>query len=180
MTADSEEFSISYRELVSQYLFEKYSIRRLDERFLECGSAFLPAADEKDFLPWRLNFISLLNEVHMERMSLEELEEFQSLLEKEDGNTDILDFLERTWEKVLAGTETEGSLYEFYPDIRGKGILPGNALVFEFRDMTQYDSEGKTDWELENEKARVFERVKIQYEKIANAKSAVPVYLVRR
>lgn len=180
MERNMDELKVAYRILVSQYLFEKYSLRRLDERFLESSAAFLPKTDAVLREDYELQFISLLNEAHIERLSGAELEMFQEILEDESDHTGIFDFLERTYEKVLAGTVVPGIEFEFFKDIYGRGIFPGNALIFQFRDQEMYDENGKLRRETEEQKARVFERVKVQYEKIANAKSRVPVYLVRR
>ena len=174
---ENGELSEIYRSLAEQYLIEKYSVKRLDERFGECKAAFIPEDDRTDN---GLKYISVLNSAHMERLSEEEIQIFRTLLTDEDREEDLVKFIISTCDLVMAGDIRKSIYCEYYKDIHGNGIFPGNAVIFCFRDQTRYDENGKMDWAEEGYKNKVFNRVKLQFEQLAGRKEENPVYLIRR
>lgn len=175
---EQKELSMLYKKLAEQYLFEVYSIRRLDERFAACEVKFLPETETEQENELALKFISLLNKAHIERLDENER---KSLEEISKGNTEIniAEFIDSTYEKVLAGDIRKNVQYEYFKNIYGKGILPGNAIVFFFRDKIEYNAENQINWETEHQKDKIFHNVKMQFEKMANRKSQNPIYLIR-
>lgn len=175
---EQKEISMLYKKLAEQYLFEVYSIRRLEERFAECEVKFLPESETEQENKLALKFISLLNKAHIERLDENER---KSLEEISKGNTEIniAEFIDSTYVKVLAGDIRKNVQYEYFKNIYGKGILPGNAIVFFFRDKVEYNAENQVNWETEYRKDKIFHNVKTQFEKMANRKSQSPIYLIR-
>lgn len=166
-----EELAILYQKLAEQYLFEMYSVRRLDERFGECEPAFVPEDVENPDDELSLRFISLLNEAHIERLDESETQVLEEISEGNERRINIADFMAQTYEKVLAGDLRPNTQYEYFKNIYGRGILPGNAIIFAFRD--------KRDGAQEEKKTRIFNNVKMQFEELANRNAKSPVYLMR-
>ena len=166
-----EELAILYQKLAEQYLFEMYSVRRLDERFGECEPAFVPEDAEKPGDELSLRFISLLNEAHIERLDENERQVLEEIGEGNERRINIADFMAQTYEKVLAGDLRPNTQYEYFKNIYGRSILPGNAIIFVLRDKRDGLQEEKKTW--------IFNNVKKQFEELANRNAKSPVYLMR-
>lgn len=169
-----------YKMIAEQYLYEKYSIGRLDQRFSEQKIPFEPIKRDKEEVGQQLRYITLSNHANIERLESEELNELEKIADGYFESINILNFVESTYRKVLAGDIRPNVKYEFYPNIHGEGILPGDAIVFLFHDQVTYDLEGKIDWEIEGRKETMFKNVKVQFEALANRNSETPIYLVRQ
>lgn len=181
MIENYSKLSRLYRALSQQYLIEQYSLKRLDERFAE-GETYFEPLDERNLQQGNgiyLKYISLLNKARIERLEENELKMLREINNENPGNINLADFIGRTYARILAGDITPGTQYEFFKDIYGKGVLPGNAVIFSFRDKTSYGPDGEIDWSIEERKSRIFHQVKEQFEELANAGSNHPVYLVR-
>lgn len=170
---------IVYKIVAEQYLINMLSLKRLDERFYECKIGFETIKTDVSEKNNGLRFISLINNPHIERLDEDENNVLNMIC---DGNTEDLDiqgFIEKTYQKVLAGDIGENRKYEYYKSIYGNGILPANSIVFSFRDKNVYNSDGSMDWNIMKKKTMLFFNVKQQFEKLAKEKISVPVYLVR-
>lgn len=194
------ERTAAYKTLAETYLFRKYGVDRLDRRFAEYRPRFIPA-------PWRetlrqmnpaaLEYISLLNEAHLERLSDADRAAFEDLLHasanvsaddaaETDATAAEIDatgaaaaaFLERTYRTVLAGNTKPGEMHRYFADIHDIGTIPGDAIVFVFSDVADYDSAGNRNPEAEEKKNRVFASVRRQFEAIA-AETGDDVRLIR-
>lgn len=166
-----------YKLIADQIVIEKYSLKRLDERFGECSAGFIPAGDRNED---GLQFLSVLNRPHLERLSEERLLEFRNMAARENMEDELVSFVEASFRDILEGDPRPNVQYEYFRDIHGRGIFPGNSLVLLFRDKVQYDPAGKVDWNGEARKEEVFAQVKEQFEELVNQKGDCPVFLVRR
>lgn len=179
-----EKIENYYYWLAEQFLIEKYSLRSLDERFQKSTIPFISV--RKQEAPF-LTYISLWNRPKLERLSEKELTVIKELTETGESKIveDILginlaEFLQNTYQKVLAEDMREGMVHEFYPSIYGDGILPAKAIVFRFEDKIAYDENGSILWEIEQKKNNIFNSVKRQLETLIRSKNKEDlVYLVR-
>ncbi len=159
-----------YKALAEQYLREQYSIKRLEERFTE---------SELPFRPRREHLFWLLNEPHLERLEVQEKKILEQIVKEEADAKTCADFMVSTCDRVMAGDLRAGVNYEFFADIYGRGILPGNSIVFYVDDCTEMNEKGEVNWEIEKRKEKLFQNVKSQFEQIANGKGERKVYLLR-
>lgn len=173
------KLSIAYKIVAEQYLINMLSLKRLDERFCECEIGFETVKSDISEKNNGLKFISLINNPHIERLDENESNVLNIICDGNAEDLDIQDFIEKTYQKVLAGDIGENKMYEFYKSIYGNGILPANSIVFSFRDKNAYNSDGSLDWDIMKKKAILFFNVKQQFEKLVKEKTSVPVYLVR-
>ncbi len=171
---DQKVLSDFYKLLAEQYLRESFSIKRLEERFEECDTPFVPKVTDS---PAR--FLSLVNEPHLDRLSEEELQLLDKMYEGTATGEEAALFLEKSCPLVLAGDLDPGVEYEFFRDFRGRGIFPGNTIVFRFRDKVALDGNGKLDEPAERKKSRIFANVKRQFEEMVGEKAGAPIRLVR-
>ncbi len=177
--SEVEEF---YRKAAEEYFAAKYSLKHLEERFMDCGFGFQPK--DKPAEDRSLCFFKLMNRPHLERLTEIQSQKLENIYEAAGRNTvpeaeEFLAFLEQTCETVLPGSLKEKLEYEYFPDIHGRGIFPGRALVFLFRDKDIFNDDSVLDIQKEEKKKVVFRNVKNQFENMVNQKSDLPVYLVR-
>lgn len=175
------ELSRIYWLLSWQYLTEQYALKRLDERFAECETRFEPVeqGNRQQGSGIYLIYISLWNKARIERLEESEIKQLYEINNGNPNNINLSEFISNTYIRVLAGDIRPDTQHEFFKDIYGKGVLPGNAVIFSFRDKMAYGSDGEIDWVLEEKKERIFGHVKNQFEKLANVRANHPVYLVR-
>jgi hypothetical protein len=181
---DSEirkEFNSAYRAVAETYLAGKYGLDKLDQRFAEYVPHYIPAPwrEEINKQPGAMRYISLLNMAHTERLSDADSEEIQAILKTGENKEQIPDLIERTYHTVLAGTTEPEAYYEYFADIHGRGRFPGDAIVFVFSDIPEYDEAGNSNAEAEDRKTDVFENVKSQFEAIVSEDSEDKVFLIR-
>lgn len=175
-----EELDAAYQAAAELYLFSKYEVDVLDRKFSEYTPVFIPApwrTELKEYLP--LEYISLLNRAHTERLSEREKTEFEGMISKDTDYDTLSEFLEKTYRCVLAGSTGPGVMVEYFRDIHERGTFPGDAIVFAFSDIPEYDEKGYRDPEREEQKNLVFNYVKDTYEKLVNNGSDDRVILVR-
>ena len=158
------------KALAEQYLRELYSIERLEERFAESELSFRP---RREYLIW------LVNEPHLERLEDQEKKILEQIARETADVKACADFMISTCDRVMAGDLRTGINYEFFADIYGRGILPGNSIVFYIDDCTEMNEKGDVNWEVEERKEKLFLNVKKQFEQLANEKSEKNAYLLR-
>ena len=175
------EFNAAYRKVAEAYLAGKYGVDILDNKFAECSPVFIPAPWRDELLqdPSSMRYISLLNEAHTERLSDEDSEKLQKILRTEEDQESVIELIEKTYRTVLAGTLEPGANHEYFPDIHQEGTFPGDAIVFMFSDIPDYDEKGNSDDEIEWSKSCLFFNVKEQFEKMMKEEADEKVYLIR-
>lgn len=173
------ELSVIYKIIAEQYLINMLSLKRLDERFSECGVGFETLKSGADKKNNGLKFITLINNAHIERLNESQRDILNKIYDGDINELDVQSFIEQTYQKVLAGDTGESKNYEFYKSIYGDGILPANSIVFCFRDKSVYNADGSMDWEMMKKKSMIFLSVKQQFECLVKEKMDVPIYLVR-
>ena len=175
-----KEMDQIYEALAEKALAEKFSLRRLDERFAENALNYNPKRNNEE---GRMKFFSLYNRAHTERLS----DKDRALLENwsaknitdETEGEQLLDMIERTWNTVLATEYSPQEITYMCRSIPEAPSLPENALVFCFSDTFPQGSVDDIDWEKEKEKEAVFYSVKKQYENLVNRKGNVHIYLMK-
>ena len=176
-----EERDQIYEALAEEALAEKFSLRRLDERFAEHTLGFVPKQKTEE---GRMKFFTLYNRAHTERLSEEDqksLEEWAAAGKTApDADMErLLDMIERTWKQVLATRYSPQELTYMSRTLPEASSLPEEALIFRFSDTFPEGPADAIDWEAEKEKEAVFYVVKKQYEDLVRQKSDVPVCLMR-
>ncbi|WP_031547596.1 hypothetical protein [Oribacterium sp. FC2011] len=175
-----EELDQIYVALAEEVLAEKFSLRRLDERFAENALKFYPKGKKSED---RMKFFSLYNRAHTERLSdedrvlLENWGEKNTTEEKEVEK--LIDMIERTWKNVLATRYSPEEITYMHRSIPEASSLPENALVFVFSDTFPEGAADDIDWETEKQKEAVFYAVKEQYENLVNEKNDTRIYLMK-
>ncbi len=172
--ADKLDLSLFYKEMAEEYLRKILSMKRLEERFEECEPSFIPEMTDRPS-----HFFTLVNRVNLERLDESEMELLEGMYQGRVEGAEAAALLEQTCFRVMAGDPESGVVHEYFQDIHGKGILPGNAMVFLFHDKATIDESGRIDTEAELKKIRIFANVKRQFESLAEEKTGVPVCIVR-
>lgn len=161
-----------YRQIAEEFLFEKYGINIIEKRIKEQGLNYIPA--EKDG-----KLIHLFNEPHMERLLESEYLRFVELIENNDSER-IVDFINETYRKVLYPETDIKSETEFFRDIYGNGIFPSNTILFVFNDLLSKIDLNEEEKKLEEKKDKLFQNVRVQYERIVNKENDENVRLIRK
>ena len=175
-----EELNVTYKLIAEPYLYRKYGLYELDQKFGEYKPSYIPAewrVEMKNEL--ELQYISLLNQAHTERLKESEKEVLSGIINSTVSDEEIVSFIEETYRKVLAGSLEKDVQVQYFPDIYDRGMFPGDAIVFVFSDTPEYGTDGSRDENKEGEKTRVFNSVKKQFEELINANESEKVYLVR-
>ena len=172
-----KELDQIYEALAEQALAEKFSLRRLDERFAENNLNYYPKEKKAE---GRMKFFSLYNRAHTERLS----DKDRALLENWGAKNitegeQLLDMIERTWSTVLATEYSPQEITYMCRSIPEAPSLPENALVFRFSDTFPEGAADDIDWETEKEKEAVFYAVKEQYENLVNRNNNTHIYLMK-
>lgn len=175
-----EELDQIYEALAEETLAEKFSLRRLDERFAESALNYYPKGKKAE---GRMKYFSLYNRAHTERLSDEDralLENWgtENMTEETEGEQ-LINMIERTWNTVLATEYSPQEITYMCRSIPEAPSLPENALVFCFSDTFPEGAADDIDWETEKEKEAVFYAVKKQYENLVNGKSDTHIYLMK-
>ena len=175
-----EELDQIYEALAEEALAEKFSLRRLDERFAESALNYYPKGKKVE---GRMKFFSLYNRAHTERLSdgdraLLENWSAKNITEKTEEEQ-LFDMIERTWNTVLATEYSPQEITYMCRSIPEAPSLPENALIFLFSDTFPEGAADDIDWENEKEKEEVFYAVKEQYESLVNGKNDTHIYLMK-
>ena len=176
-----EEMDQIYETLAEDALAEKFSLRRLDERFAESDLGFVPKQKKAGS---QMKFFTLYNRAHTERLSDEDkaLLEYwaaEDVSDEETDSTQLLDMIERTWKTVLSTRYSAEEITVMNRSIPEAPSMPEDALIFRFSDTFPEGPADAIDWEAEKEKEAVFYAVKAQYEDLVKQKSETPVYLMK-
>ena len=175
-----EEINVAYKLLAEPYLFRKYGIDKLDKKFGDYPTRYIPATWRSEMAEeLELQFFSLLNKAHTDRLSGNEMDYLICIINDTVDAAEVIDYIENTYRKVLAGSLVEGAQVEYFQDIYDRGVFPGDAIIFVFSDMPEYDENGARDSDKEGEKTRVFNSVKAQFEDMVNADGGEKIILTR-
>lgn len=176
-----------YRFLAQRYILEKTKLDRIDKRMREYEVPFIPYPAEKknkyqaqDFM--QLQYIYMRNDIHMERLSEEQIAVFEEAKNNVTGEEVIvkaMSLVQDTYREVLAFTDTSDIEVELFPSISGEGNVPGNAIVFMIATIPDYDGLGNVrDWEKERRKNHVLYSLKVQLEPICEETLQTPVRFI--
>lgn len=176
-----------YRFLAQRYILEKTKLDRIDRRMKEYEIPFLPRPAEErdkyqvqDFM--QLQYIYMRNDVHIERLSEEQveiLEKARNHLTDETAVVKAMTLVQDTYRKVLAFSDASDAEFELFPSTFGEGNVPGNAIVFIIAAAPDYDELGNIkDWEKERRKNNVLSSLKTQLEPICEKALQTPVRFI--
>ena len=167
-----------YKATVEEYLRQKFSIDRLEERFAEAGFTPMSADKGKNGQP---KFIYLLNEPDLGRLSEDDAALFDEL-DAGAGEDAVFRFAQMaaaTYQNTMLKGQSDDVNAEFFPDLYNRGILPGNSIIFFFRDRISADRMEDEDIAFEQKKDRIFANVKQQFEQLASREKAYHTWLFR-
>lgn len=165
-----------YKATVEEYLRQKFSIDRLEERFAEAGFTPMSADKGKNGQP---KFIYLFNEPDLGRLSEEDTALFDELDAGEDAGFRFVQMAAATYMDTMLKGKSDDIKAEFFPDLYDRGILPGNSIIFFFRDRISADRLEDEDIAFEQKKDRIFTNVKRQFEQLASREKAYHTWLFR-
>ena len=138
-----------YRALFGLILVSATHIYKVDKELEKRGH--LPAEDNQMnfFQKYDLSgskFIYLRSWVHIERLSMEELEVLKNAYrnaEDDEMQKKAIDIVMGTYADVLSvSPETPDMLFEMYPSIGGEGLVTGDSIVFAMKTVPEYDENG--------------------------------------
>jgi hypothetical protein len=84
-----------------------------------------------------------------------------------------------TYQNTMLKGQSDDVNAEFFPDLYNRGILPGNSIIFFFRDRISADRMEDEDIAFEQKKDRIFANVKQQFEQLASREKAYHTWLFR-
>jgi len=148
-----------YHDLITKYLIKKFELDSFDNHFSESNLNYKKVPDDQmDIYQYlsssNLKYFYLRNNIHMERLTQEELNFFMNKL---DNNDELIDeatekMIESTINKVLSEKEGDSILTNYGPE-SSQFYAPRNSLIIGFR-YDEYNGEGMTDdeWDSNHEK----------------------------
>jgi hypothetical protein len=152
--------------------------RAIKERFAEAGFTPMSADKGKNGQP---KFIYLFNEPDLGRLSEEDAALFDEL-DAGAGEDAVFRFAQMaaaTYQNTMLKGQSDDVNAEFFPDLYNRGILPGNSIIFFFRDRISADRMEDEDIAFEQKKDRIFANVKQQFEQLASREKAYHTWLFR-
>lgn len=167
--------SLLYKQLAEQMLIERYSLKRLDDRFDNESKIFLYDKDKENN---GLKYFCLFNNAYVERLPKKEYSIFINFLNQPENENieNLLKIVAETYHKVLENGERE----KFCLCLNSSNNYPTkDTIIFEFKDKKEFDSNGNYIQPNEEKKTIVFENVKIQYEKLVHEKTGDNICLIR-
>ena len=181
-----------YHSLVSWYLYDKYGIEELDRMIFRESMLFEPVGSWDDFIfepadpeefrrkmDTELVYLTLANRAHVDRLSAEEQDLFQRIVDGKASFDEEEDFFESTYRTVLKpdAIEEEQELLEM---IGMEGTKGSVGLVFAFHDETALEEDGRVDIKEEKKKEERFQKIRAEYMKALAEMGEEPVYLYRK
>ena len=168
LTENSDRFSplycilqARYREVLSKYLLRKLPLESFDKEIGENELCFLPVEAKRQsayqfYDCLGLKYFYLRNNLHIERLSVDELELLKSSISEQSSENEdaVARLVESSWKKIISISEEAEKFTQIYEmNLQGNKEAPGNALVFELATMSSFDENGNfTDIDREMEK----------------------------
>lgn len=164
-----------YRFFVSAFLEEKLGLSRLDKRIAEKKILTVEEKNKNFYQRYEcsnMKYLYIRSYVHVERLSLEELE-ILTALDDTCGEKEILkavNLVENTWRKVLElNYEFPERMVEEYPSIDGSGRYKGDTVLLGLSSAAEYDEKGNfIDRDREDGRRKMILSVAKQLEQIAS------------
>ena len=150
-----------YRQVLSDWLLESLPLAEWDARIAASDLRVEPIPEPNQTFYQRysrlgLRYVYLRNNIHVERLSTDDISEFQSLLGNPEFAADsgLRAIVLRTYSEVLKQTTRDTDLVE-YDEAPGE-IVRNDALVFEMKHLVRFDAQGEYlgSREMEAEKSR--------------------------
>lgn len=176
-----------YRFLAQRYILEKTRLDRIDMRMKEYEIPFIPyPVEERDIYQkqdfMKLRYIYMRNEVHMERLTPEQIEVFETAknhITEETAIVKAMTLVQNTYREVLSFSDMPDVEVELFPSISGEGNVPGDAIVFMIATIPDYDGLGNVkDWEKEHKKDNILASLKMQLEPVCKKALKMPVRFI--
>lgn len=133
ITPEYNYWQTAYRLLVEQYVLKRTGLKSLDERLKKSELGFASLKEQsysQAFSTMELSFFSIRNTIHVERLNKDEFNILARYIydEVDDG---LEDMISDTYAKVFARDTRDGIYVEYFKDIHGAGILPGDTIIFD-------------------------------------------------
>jgi len=190
---DGNEFSNEYLYIQAFYrkTFEHYIVNEIDlEKYnnilKESNLRFIPCDEVKQNVYQRLSklgfeFIYLRNNIHIERLSKEDIELIKNEMKQNImSEEELFDFIRRTQSEVLSQydikTGKPNELVKVGYSLDGRKIAWSNAIIFEIAHQSEFnDKGGYVDSKNEVAKYEFLENLILQMEQEFSEKLDLPV-----
>lgn len=152
---DTEENSMEtyYKKGLAQLLIEKLDLKEFDYMLEESKMKYIPNDEECKLEAQKvgdlgLKYIYLRNELHLERLEMEDLEKLEKEMRKNGGqlSEEAKTIIEDTFAKVITPkeivTEEDKYILTFYDNSNEPDFVPMNSLVLKVGTMGEFDTEG--------------------------------------
>ncbi len=159
---NDEEFLNLYSlctDLIMKYLIKKLDLEKYDNYFSKSELNYKKVNENQmDVYQYlsssNLKYFYLRNNLHLDRLSKEEIDFFRQKLDNQNEECDIFceKIIESVISKLLSEREGDSTLTNFGPET-SKFYAPMNSLIIGFR-YDEFNSDGMTDeeWDINHEK----------------------------